>query len=293
MLLKPSARPEDEAEAVRRFDKILKVRKGHLQQWLEYLRLNHPGYRNIIIDEDQINAYPEDGSIYDLLTVLDSDDPEEFNSNSAGNDPTEASNDDSIASNDLHPDDAPPPAQNIQLRDVRTSAETVVPNLAAANTEHDRFRDFLNGNDSNELFNTSNTQRIPVPEHLSAATIRYTPVSEYDNSILLFSMAFPTLFPTGAGDFNHARERPVTFEQWILHLIRYKDGRFARHSRFRYMAFNMHLRHKSKDKAKYFCKRSNAQNPDIEQLADALANGVDDKRFIHRLSRYGAELPGI
>ena len=43
------------------------------------------------------------------------------------------------------------------------------------------------------------------------------------------SCAFPTLFPTGAGDFLAPRERVVTVGNYFKYLMRYDDGRFARH----------------------------------------------------------------
>jgi ATP-dependent DNA helicase PIF1 len=285
VLLKPSSRAGDHSEAVRRFERDLKVKKEHIRQWLDYLRLNHPAYQNIQIDEDHLNAYPENGSIYDLLTVFDALDFDDLDPNipesNAANDVT-----------DFHPGDVPLPSQNIQLGDIGAATNAMVPDLRASNTEQERFRAFVNNNPSNELSNGPVTTVIPPFFRLSAASISRTPIDEQDKSILLFSMAFPTLFPTGAGDFNHTREIKLKFEDWIKHLIRYKDGRFARHSRFRYMAFNMLLRHKSKDKASYFCRRSNNEFDDLTDLANALAQGIDNKQFINRLSRHAAHLPG-
>ena len=44
-----------------------------------------------------------------------------------------------------------------------------------------------------------------------------------------FTCAFPTLFPTGAGDFLDQRQVPVTIGNYFKHLMQYDDGRFARH----------------------------------------------------------------
>ena len=47
-----------------------------------------------------------------------------------------------------------------------------------------------------------------------------------------FTCAFPTLIPTGAGDFLGQRQVPVIIGNYFKHLLQYDDGRFARHLRF-------------------------------------------------------------
>ena len=44
-----------------------------------------------------------------------------------------------------------------------------------------------------------------------------------------FSMDFPTLFPTGAADFLGVWSNQVTIGNYFTHLLKYDDGRFARH----------------------------------------------------------------
>ena len=58
-----------------------------------------------------------------------------------------------------------------------------------------------------------------------------TPVNEF-NTEGYMSCAFPTLFPTGAGDFLAPCERVVTVGNYFKHLVKYDDGRFARHPPF-------------------------------------------------------------
>ena len=60
-----------------------------------------------------------------------------------------------------------------------------------------------------------------------------------------FTCAFPTLFPTGAGDFLGQRQVPVTIGNYFKHLLQYDDGRFARHPRFRFFALNTEMRHRA------------------------------------------------
>ncbi len=75
------------------------------------------------------------------------------------------------------------------------------------------------------------------------ATLSSRSLNERDLSLHIARMTFPTLFPIEAVFFNSARLRVVTsLVDYHNHLMRYKDDRFARHSRFRYWAFNSQLR---------------------------------------------------
>jgi ATP-dependent DNA helicase PIF1 len=53
------------------------------------------------------------------------------------------------------------------------------------------------------------------------------PVNEHSSEYL--SMAFPTLFPDGSADFNQPHLHKVHLGDYFKHLLRYHDGRFARH----------------------------------------------------------------
>ncbi len=63
----------------------------------------------------------------------------------------------------------------------------------------------------------TNIQPILSPE------ITNTPTSEFRTEGCI-SCAFPTLFPTGAGDFSQPRLHTVTIGNYFKHLMMYKDG---------------------------------------------------------------------
>ena len=71
-------------------------------------------------------------------------------------------------------------------------------------------------------------------------------------------MAFPTLFPRRLASFNDSRQRKVDFDDYVKHLLYYKDGRFARHPQFRYWAFNSLMRSRAFQNASWLTK----QHPD-------------------------------
>ena len=67
------------------------------------------------------------------------------------------------------------------------------------------------------------------------------PINEFTTEGYM-SCAFPTLFPTGAGDFVAPRLNAVTVGNFFKHLMMYGDGQFAKHPRSRYFALNTTFR---------------------------------------------------
>ena len=97
------------------------------------------------------------------------------------------------------------------------------------------------------------------------------PLSEYSTEGL-FSMAFPTLFPTGDADFTHPRRKKLDLHEWVKHLMRYRDSRFATHPRFRFFALNLIFRHRAMQQGRFLFSRSIGNRAmTIGQLKDALA----------------------
>ena len=74
--------------------------------------------------------------------------------------------------------------------------------------------------------------RVIIACHHDVASIGGVPINEFTTEGY-FSCAFPTLFPTGAGDFSGQRQNQVTIGNYFKHLTMYDDNRFAKHRRFR------------------------------------------------------------
>ncbi len=79
------------------------------------------------------------------------------------------------------------------------------------------------------------------------------PVNEFVTEGYM-SCAFPTLFPTGA-DFLAPHERAVTVGNYFKHLMKYDDGRFATHPRFRYFALNSEMRWRALQAGRVYIKQ--------------------------------------
>jgi hypothetical protein len=96
---------------------------------------------------------------------------------------------------------------------------------------------------------------------LTMPTIDGTPINEHDPNNCYMVNAFPVLLPQGKADFHAGRAVNVNAQDYFKHLLRYRDGRFAQHSRFRYFAWNSILRREGKTKARIFEKRN--KNDDL------------------------------
>ena len=91
-----------------------------------------------------------------------------------------------------------------------------------------------------------------------APSIRSTPIDEIGKSERLFAMAFPTLFPIGVADWHQGRIRSLDLQDWGQHMLKFHDGRFATHPRFRFLLFNLLIRQRARSSARYFVKSSEA-----------------------------------
>ena len=118
-----------------------------------------------------------------------------------------------------------------------------------------------------------------------------TPISEFTTEGY-WTQAFPTLFPTGAGDFRSPRVRSVTLADYQKHLMRYKDGRFAQHPRFRYFALNTLMRWRALETSRVFIK----QNPEeaklpVEELQEMSKTSATPD-FASKVFHFGKSLHG-
>lgn len=104
-------------------------------------------------------------------------------------------------------------------------------------------------------------------------------------------MAFPTLFPTGAADFLGQHCNQVTIGNYFTHLMKYRDGCFARHPRFRFFALNTEMRWRALQSGRIYVQ----QHPGDAQLTvDVLQDvvGREGEAFSNRVLHYASSLRG-
>jgi hypothetical protein len=103
-------------------------------------------------------------------------------------------------------------------------------------------------------------------------------------------MAFPTLYPTGQADFNTPRLRKVDLNDYARHLMRFHDGRFGRHPRWRFFVFNILMRRKANSSARFYVsKASGLKDLSRDELAEAL---LADEGLLPQIVRQGSDLTG-
>ena len=118
------------------------------------------------------------------------------------------------------------------------------------------------------------------------------PVDEFESEGY-FTRAFPTLFPTGVGEFLAPRQRSVRLGQYFKHSMRHYDGRFARHPRFRYFALNTMMRWRALETGRIYVRQNvgDAQIS-VRQLRTMASSDDDDWSLANRVIRFGRILHG-
>src|SRR4051794_34525970 len=125
-------------------------------------------------------------------------------------------------------------------------------------------------------------------------TVRTTPLSKFNVSEALFSRAFPTCFPTGAREWTKPQQRYVDYPSYVRHMLLYKDGRIARHPRFRYVAFNTIMRKQVNVKSGFFMSRTpNDHTMSLEDLRRAFEDdSPHSAAMLNSIVRFSGSLRG-
>jgi hypothetical protein len=79
--------------------------------------------------------------------------------------------------------------------------------------------------------------------------------------------------------------------EWAAHLIRYEDGRFARHPRFRYWALNIIMQHEAKRASKWYTTTHPADKELTVEDIQEMRNADDAKGMADRVAHAAANLP--
>jgi ATP-dependent DNA helicase PIF1 len=246
---------------IRQFRNQFRVRQSHIRIWLDHLRRHHPGYRDITISEAHLSQLPTDGDVTHQL-------------------PTEATQDvdieDEVAREDIPDDD-----------DYECAA---VPNLLAAESDLEQLRSQVMGNSQRH------PEQVPLRANLEMPAIRRTPLSEFNRSQAMLSLAFPSIFPNGEAEFVSPRQRTIDFSQYLEHAMKWHDGRFARHPRFRFVVFNKLMRGQVNQRSAYYMKMPGSatrQTISVEDLREAFSSDSPEaKSLLNSIVRYSASLRG-
>ena len=119
-----------------------------------------------------------------------------------------------------------------------------------------------------EEINQKGQAATQVPAPFSMATLQSVALDERSKELHIERMAFPTLFPNGSASFNNPRMRTVSLTDYHAHLMRYQDGRFARHPKFRYWALNTQMRQQASAAGSWFTNKSPDKMASIDTLRE-------------------------
>ena len=261
VLLRPHGARMGEERYKRQFRNDFRVRRSYVERALHWLKRYHPDYRDITISQSNLLALPIDGDVSDrVLNIEESEEMKDGEPGQKGDGRTCGEEDE----------------RGIDGDDPRPSQETMVPNLDIRQTETELLE---------EAFNKR--RKLPTAQ---APEIRQTPIDELGRKHRLFAMCFPTLFPYGTADWHQGRIRNVSLADWGEHFLKFHDGRFGSHPRFRFLVFNMLMRNKAREASGFWVKK----RPDLlvlslDELKELLG---EESTLLKSIVRSGATLTG-
>jgi hypothetical protein len=137
--------------------------------------------------------------------------------------------------------------------------------------------------------NTLNRMQTESPP-VSWPEIDNCPINEFQTPGYI-AMAFPTLYPTGQADLRAERIRDIKPAEYFKHLLRYKDGRFGRHTCWRYFALNSQMRWRALQEGKIYVKQNLSDGEiTVNDIQERIAAG--DKHMADRIMQYGEGIRG-
>lgn len=160
ILVRPSNFNPEQPQVARQFGRDFWVRRSSVRAWLDFLVAHHPGYRDVVVDQDRLSRLPEDGSVADQLAIEETD---------------PARVDEAVDEADDESD----------LVD-----EAAVPNLVAEDANLDLLREQL-------LRAVCRKEQPPLRATADDDDARRWPLRDLNSSQPLLSWAFPTLYPAG------------------------------------------------------------------------------------------------
>ncbi|KAJ6578932.1 hypothetical protein B0H10DRAFT_2343751 [Mycena sp. CBHHK59/15] len=234
-----------------------RVRRHVIQKWLTYLAAHHPTFKSqaVTIDWSRVDDLPADASVRDRLRTVQSREM-----------PDQAQ------------DAGPPEAVGNPEEQDPLFTRGFVPNVTSAQTEMEQLHAAAFHNND-------------APVILTMPAVHGTPINEHMGRSIAID-AFPSLFPNGQADFAAIRNIPVTMTEWAAHLMRFEDGRFARHPQFRYWALNTVMRHDAKKASRWFTNsHKDDKELNVEDIREMIENN-DAKGLADRVAHAGVNLPG-
>ena len=291
-------------------DTYFSVRRDNIVKALEWLQINNPYYKDIVISEENAREYPENG----ILQTIRQLDPGTYN---IPEERPSACNEDS-AVDPASTADLPPRHRDAwdmfreALQHNKEQGDQIImdqgegtegmededvrPDQPDDVAEEERI--FDEALDPNDCFHPN--QPLEGVEHM-AWPKRGRLVSEFETGF--FARSFPDLFPMNilhesegdvelhiieTGDVTEPREgKNPSIAEYFKHLLRYSRA-FAAHHCFTFVAVNILRRHMCLTRGNVFARHC-AKDLTLGQLKEAMQNG--DEQVFRKLLHFSSPIP--
>ena len=254
--------------------KKFKANRNNILEALKWLKIHNQYYKKIEIDESALQQYPLNGGDVEGIPEEFSDDLGKQNEPRNPSMQNEMDEINEIIQNEFDmSDDMPPPESTVQQNFPKPTIMEAMKHIT---------NNVTIGNDLRKENNSHTINEILCPQQSKQ------PVSEFSEGF--FTKAWVELFPTGKGDITlpHKGKTPSEL-QWLRHLLRLKDRRFANHPTFIMYMVNRIQRHQALSVGNVYAKRS---CPDIslKDLQENINNG--DLNTLRNLYYFGKNIKG-
>lgn len=118
-------------------------------------------------------------------------------------------------------------------------------------------------------------------------------IDEYDDSLRIFCLAFPWLYPGGTGDWADVKSTEgLSVEEWAKKLLYFEDGRFAKDKIWCFYALNYANRRANMKQGNFYVKQflGNDQPQSLEELQKRIEKGDDS--WIDKICYFGNTVKG-
>lgn len=257
------------------FSREFTVRKDVVLAWLRFLKANHPGYRDVSIDY-QVDL-PQNANVMDQVT----------NSQYRDAGPSK----DGLGNQRPRTQPEGNPANSAET-DANADTDDGFDSGAVPALDVDRNMDDLRRQVGARPLGRQQPQQRPA---LTWPDVEERPLSEWIESQAILLLAFLSLYLRGLAEINQPRDRYVTYRDHVLHLLKYKDGRFASHPRWRYVVFNTEMRIQTKNSLRFFVKLNlQYQSTILEDIRAAFEapNNPKARRLLNAITRSASVLRG-
>lgn len=176
----------------------------------------------------------------------------------------------------------------------------VIQNLPAHHIMTDRVHVHpLERSESREVVATNNPIRVAVPNLLAREFLKdapfpvangsyLVPVRELNRTRPYLSLAFPSLYPFGLGEYVVPRQKTVPFKDYVVHFLRHEDRSFAKHISWLPITYCMLLNAQINSKSHWLGTKGLPDKLTDEQLEVALTN--EDSTLMREVYDHGATM---